>query len=364
VSNFKMKLVALSFALVILCSVIPGAESPVASTRIATVNQMELSAEVWSDDFDDHDISDWTIYGLNGTTQPFDVVPGNFTAEDGVLRANGTVLAWSIAARNSSVAYGTWTFDVNVTETYSHDIVVAFLQLVWNLEVWGIDGYFIQILSGAQPRLRAGTTYASDSPIGRSVDWWEPYPYDEGILGWKNFIITREPDGQFYVYINGTLALHHKDNRHTTCEEFHFGTNPGPAIDNIVVSDSVDFDRAPPEWEPVPADQFIVLGDDFSYDIDASDFSGIDTATWAVNDTTNFAIDSDGLITNLVDLELGTYGLNVSVSDTGGFTNSTTFTVTVESPDVPPPPDITFYLILGGAGIVIVALVVLLMRKR
>ena len=360
----RMKLVALSFALVIVCSVVPGVESPVAITRVATVDQIQLSAVVWSDNFEDHDISDWTIYGLNGTTLPFDVVPGNFSAEDGVLRANGTELAWSIAVRNSSVAYGTWMFDVDVTETYGHDIVIVFLQLVWNLEVWGIDGYFIRIWTGDQPRLQAATSYASGSPIGRSLEWWEPYYYEEGFLGWKNFIITREPDGQFYVYINGTLALSHKDNRHTSCEEFHFGTNPGPAIDNIIVSDSVDYDAAPPEWEPVPTDQFIVLGDDFNYDIDASDFSGLDTATWAVNDTTNFAIDSDGVITNLVDLELGTYGLNVSVSDTGGFTNSTTFTVIVESPDAPPPPDITLYLILGGAGIVIVALVVLFMRKR
>ena len=163
--KFKMKLLALSFALAIVCSVIPAAESPVATTKVTTVDQMELSAEVWSDNFDDHDISDWTIYGLNGTTVPFDVVPGNFSAEDGVLRANGTELAWSIAAKNSSVAYGTWTFDVDVTDSYSHDIVVAFLQLDWSLEVWGIDGYFIQISSGAEPRLRAATTYPSDSPF-------------------------------------------------------------------------------------------------------------------------------------------------------------------------------------------------------
>ncbi|MFW9925771.1 MAG: hypothetical protein ACFFDM_03275 [Candidatus Thorarchaeota archaeon] len=363
--NKRMKLLAFLFVLVIVCSVIPGAESPVKATHYVTVDQVELSAEVWSDNFDDRDISDWNIYGINGT-QPFTVVPGNFTAEDGVLRANGTELAWSIAARDSPVAYGTWRFDVDVVDNYNHEIVIAFFQLVWSLDVWGIDGYFVQIVTGmyggnAQPRLQAGTVYASSSPIGRTVDWWEPYPYDGDILGWKNIIITREPDGQFYVYINGTLALDHKDNRHTTCEEFHFGTNPGPALDNINVSNTVDYDAAPPEWEPEPTNQVIELGQNFRYDLNASDFSGL--GTWGLNDTTNFAIDSNGVITNAVDLELGTYGLNVSISDSQGmgYTSYAAFTVTVQSP---PPMDYTLYLLLGGGGIVVVALVVLLMRKR
>jgi len=375
-SSNKLKIVAIAIVFIIMYSVIPMNDSPKREVSTDVIFDRHcLAGEVWSDNFDDHDISDWTIYGVNGT-RPFDVVSGNFTAEDGVLRANGTVLAWNIAARNSSVAYGTWTFDVDVVDNYMHEIVIVFIQNEWTLESWGNRGYFFQIVTGEYmedptPRLQGATVIPTESPgpINYRIEWWdsylwESYPYDGDILGWKNIIITRELDGQFYVYINETLALSHKDNRHSTCAEFHIGTNPGPAIDNIVVSNTVDFDKAPPEWEPKPPNQFIELGEDFRYDINASDFSGVDSSTWALNDTTNFAIDSDGVITNLVDLELGTYGLNVSVSDTGGFTNSTTFTVTVESPDVPPPPDITLYLILGGTGIVIVALVVLLMRKR
>ncbi|MFW9793924.1 MAG: hypothetical protein ACFFEE_06475 [Candidatus Thorarchaeota archaeon] len=366
-ANNRMKLIALSFALIMVCSAIPGTESPISTTNIVTVDQMELSAEVWSDNFDDHDISDWTIYGINGT-RPFDVVPGNFTAEDGVLRANGTELAWSIAARNSSVAYGTWTFDVDVVDNYKHEIVIPFIIIEWNLEIWARRAYFVQVVTGEYmgdptPRLQGGTVIPTDSPgpLNYMIEWWESYPYDGEILGWKNIIITRESDGQFYVYINGTLALNHKDNRYTTCEEFHVGTNPGPALDNINVSNTVDYDKAPPEWEPEPTNQVIDLGQDFTYDLNASDFSGL--GAWGLNDTTNFAIDTDGVITNAVDLALGVYGLNVSVSDTNGFTSSATFTLTVQSSE-PPPVDYTLYLLLGGGGIVIIALVVLQMRKR
>lgn len=361
--NKRMKLLSFLFVLVIVCSVIPGAESPVKATHYVAVDQMELSEEVWSENFDDHDISDWNIFGITGTP-PYTVVPGNYTAEDGVLRANGSEDIWSIAARNSSVAYGTWSFDIDVVDTYIHEIVIAFLTLDWTYDRWGINTYFIQIVTGlygnsAEPRLQGGTAYASDSPGGRTIDWCERYLYEGDILGWKNFIITRESDGQFYVYINGTLALDFKDNRHTTCEEFHIGTGPGPAIDNINISDTVDYDAAPPEWEPEPTDQVIELGQDFRYDLNASDFSGL--GTWGLNDTTNFAIDSNGVITNEANLELGTYGLNVSVSDSNGFTRYAEFSVTVQSPL---PQDYTLYLVAGGGGVVIVALVVLIFRRR
>ena len=299
---------------------------------------------------------------------PYTNPPGNFTAEDGVLRANGSEERWSQAFVNSSVAYGTWEFDVDVVDTYNHEIVIAFITVEWNLYQMAIKCYFIQIVTGTYDddtrlRLQAGKCYATDSPRGRDVSFYDDILYEE-ILGWKHFTITREDKGQFSVYMNGTLAIEWKDNEYKTCNEFAFGTGPGPAMDNINVSDTVDFDAAPPRWEPAPSNKSIVLGEDFRYDLNASDFSGVDTATWAVNDTANFAIDSDGVITNIVDLAVGTYGLNVSVSDTGGFTRSATFTVTVESAAPPPfQPRVLTYVMLGG-GVFLIALVVILVKNR
>jgi hypothetical protein len=360
-STNKLKLIALSVALVMICSVIPESESPVMLLDIVTVNQSTSAAEVWSCDFDDGNISDWSIYGIEGQYPPYTNPPGNFTTEDGVLRSNSTGEVFSIATHNSSVAYGTWSFDVDVVDTYNHEIVIPFIMIEWDLADWGIQDYFFQIVTGMyqssdQPRLQAGKAYVTVE--GSAIEWYGPYLHDD-ILGWKHFIITRDITGQFYFYMNGTLAFGFKDTQHTTCNEFIFSTGGGPAIDNIVVSDSVDYDAAPPEWTQEPTDQVIELGQDFRYDLNATDFSGVED--WWLNDNTNFVIDYNGVIYNKVDLEFGTYALNVSVDDTLGFTQSAVFTVSVQ---IPPSPALGFYVGVASFAIVIIALVVLFMKKR
>lgn len=361
-SSKKLKLIAFSVSLVMICSVIPGSDNPVVQPEIVSVNQSTSAAEVWSYDFNDRNISDWSIYAIEGN-RPYTNPPGNFSTEDGVLRANGTGRIFSIASINSSVAYGTWTFDVDVVDTYNHEIVIPFLMIEWTSDDWMRKNYFIQIVTGMyqttdQKRLQGGIVAPSSSPGGFGITWIEPFPYED-IFGWKHFVITRESSGQFYVYINGSLALDFKDNQHTICNEFIFSTGPGPAIDNIVVSDTVDYDAAPPEWTQEPTDQVIELGQDFRYDLNATDFSGVED--WWLNDTTNFVIDYNGVIYNKVDLEFGTYALNVSVDDTLGFAQSGVFTVSVQ---IPASPDFVLYAGVAGGAIVIIALVVVFMKKR
>jgi len=86
-------------------------------------------------------------------------------------------------------------------------------------------------------------------------------------------------------------------------------------------------DTTGPTWVQIPSDQQITVEQSFRYDLNATDYSGIET--WTLNDTARFAIDSNGVITNLVDLELGSYGLNVTVSDSLGNTRIAVFKVTV-----------------------------------
>jgi hypothetical protein len=83
-----------------------------------------------------------------------------------------------------------------------------------------------------------------------------------------------------------------------------------------------------PTWDVLPTDQIIEYGDDFSYDLDASDSSGINN--WWINDTVNFAIDSEGLITNIVSLSVGVYWLETRAYDAYGRYCSAIFKVTVE----------------------------------
>ncbi len=65
-----------------------------------------------------------------------------------------------------------------------------------------------------------------------------------------------------------------------------------------------------------------------SYNLNAYDISGI--SEWWINDTINFMIDSNGLITNRVSLSLGVYWLEVRAYDVYGRYCSKNFKVVVE----------------------------------
>jgi hypothetical protein len=93
---------------------------------------------------------------------------------------------------------------------------------------------------------------------------------------------------------------------------------------------------AAPAWVQPPTDQTLELGQDLSYNLDATDRSGLDT--WWINDTTNFAIDSSGLITNAIALTVGAYGIQVSVNDTLGHVQSASFAVIVDDTTDPEFP--------------------------
>jgi hypothetical protein len=350
-------------------SVFMTMETPMKPSINEPIGHHSPAAVVFSYDFEDGNLSDWFFFSIDDGA-PYTVYPGNVTVVDGEMVMGAD--HYNIAMVNSSVAYGTWSFDIFVVDQpIDHEIVIPFILIEYNTDAYMMQSYFLQIITGhygqffypyTEPdelRVQAGKAFRYvSSHFGRSIEWLAQFN-TEDIWGWKNFIVTREDDGQFYVYMNRTLVLGFKDTQHTTCNYFCLSTRLAN-IDNIVVSDSVDYDAAPPEWEPVPTNQFIALGEDFSYDINASDFSGVDTATWAVNDTTNFAIDSDGVITNVVGLARGTYGLNVSVSDTGGFTRSATFNVMVESS----VPGALPYIIVGGGAFLIVLVIVLIRSRR
>jgi hypothetical protein len=104
----------------------------------------------------------------------------------------------------------------------------------------------------------------------------------------------------------------------------------------VTVQDTTD-----PTWDSPPTDQIVEYGNDLNYDLDASDLLGI--ASWEINDTINFNIDSNGIITNVGTLTVGDYGLEVRAYDPSGNYCSATFTVTVQDTTDPtwdsPPTD-------------------------
>ncbi|MGY5854560.1 MAG: hypothetical protein RTU92_13410, partial [Candidatus Thorarchaeota archaeon] len=62
-----------------------------------------------------------------------------------------------------------------------------------------------------------------------------------------------------------------------------------------------------PKWVQTPTNKELYFGDTFEYDVNASSTTG--PASYFVNDTSNFSIDSNGVIRNATVLSVGYYGL-------------------------------------------------------
>ena len=325
------------------------------------INRPILSAEVWSDNFDDEDISDWDLFMFNYSVEPNTRHPGGSSAEGGVLRLLGD--RWNFAGHNSSVAFGTWSFDIDIQDPRNeiHFYVHFICEVVdddWLFrgtiggcvslgfytheydphEIWLLRSDFED-----EGRLFLDTSYTNDS-----------------IIGWRNVIITRELSGQYYVYLDGTLILKGKDLLVATSERFYIMSKANPAIDNVSVSNTIDYDAAGPEWEPAIMNQQIIAGDPFYYDLNATDYSGIDQ--WWINDTQNFAIDVNGVISNIKVLDARPYGIEVSVNDTLGNTQTGTIRLTVESLPALFPMELAIAAV-GVGGVVILVLVIWRTRK-
>ncbi|MFX1392465.1 MAG: hypothetical protein ACFFAH_02720 [Promethearchaeota archaeon] len=87
-------------------------------------------------------------------------------------------------------------------------------------------------------------------------------------------------------------------------------------------------DTTPPTWDEAPTDQTIEFGSPFSYDVNASDANGIDS--YNINDTTNFQVDGNGVITNATALTIGVYWLEINASDPSNNNATATIKITVE----------------------------------
>jgi len=85
-------------------------------------------------------------------------------------------------------------------------------------------------------------------------------------------------------------------------------------------------DTKPPLFNPI-SNQEVESSSAFGYDIDAYDSNGISCFT--VNDTTNFAMNCSGYLSNNTALSAGLYWLNITVNDTIGNINYTSMSVNV-----------------------------------
>jgi hypothetical protein len=191
---------------------------------------------VWSDDFDDGNYDGWTVR------------TGNFTAEDFTLRANATMGESDIYI-NSTVATGTWQWSMysvnpdNVSRVFFIHCPILSSQTLQDY----ITAYSIEM-----------------DPMNRNftIQKWEPsdtsnwnniildmYTAPSVIDGWQHIMLTRDDNGFFHVWINGTLRMSAIDDEFRTAGIFRFACTNGSAIDNIAISDTLDRTPEPSDFQ-------------------------------------------------------------------------------------------------------------------
>ncbi len=132
--------------------------------------------------------------------------------------------------------------------------------------------------------------------------------------------------------------------------------------DLMVTSYIVQFaeDNAP-EWDQIPEDQLIQEGDSFFYDVNASDTSGV---AYSIDDTVNFNITSEGIITNSLNLSAGVYPLEISAYNS--FNNSITATINIRVESISSSNGIAgfdFYMIVF-MGLCTSVIIIIIRRKK
>ena len=140
------------------------------------------------------------------------------------------------------------------------------------------------------------------------------------------------------------------------------------------VMDQFAADTTSPAWDFTPITQTIEFGTGFSYDLNASDLSGIDH--WWINNTANFSINSIGVVSNATTLSVGEYWLEIRACDP--YNNYCTIVIKIIVQSLPTdgdddddtgPQELTFpmenLLILIGiiSGVAAIGIIVVIMRR-
>jgi hypothetical protein len=173
----------------------------------------------------------------------------------------------------------------------------------------------------------------------------------QGHMTWDGGPIAADVDGLAVGEYNVTLIVYHISG--------HWLANQ--SILTVV-------DTQGPTWTVTPQDQVLEYNEPLSYQLQASDPSGI--FSWALNSTLHFAISGTGLLTNSSFLAPGVYYIEITVTDLYSHATSFTLKITVNA-YVPPEPteqpsDPTMLLLaVGGIGaVIVIALVVIVMKKK
>ncbi len=114
-----------------------------------------------------------------------------------------------------------------------------------------------------------------------------------------------------------------------------YGDSPYPIQGTASNSDSHPLMYLPhaPIWTESPSDQVLdYWSQPFYYDLNATAPTSI---TWAINDTSQFTIDSSGIIQSITNIPVGLYGIRVKVTNFYGISINASFQLVIQ--EITPP---------------------------
>ncbi len=177
----------------------------VTSTQFSGFNYCS-AVTTWIDNFEDDDISDWTVE------------LGDFSTADGTCRGQEETNA---LRHDSSCFQGNWSFDTLGSVYVTLLAGVTKDGVATSCYTLHVSRYKIKLL-------------ISSGWVSTELANWDP---PEAITGWQHFDVTRDVDGRFAIYVNGTEQLAATDTRYMTANYFVFYCYKNGAIDNVVIND-------------------------------------------------------------------------------------------------------------------------------
>ncbi|MFX1537820.1 MAG: hypothetical protein ACFFDI_26820, partial [Promethearchaeota archaeon] len=233
---------------------------------------------------------------------------------------------WHVVNHTSTIAYGTWSFDVyiNTTKFMSLGEHLYIFFMGDSLEVDQQDCYDIMIWISSD-----GTPgFTLWKRVNGKVTELGSYSYPSGLSGWYHIDVTRHTSGQFFLFVNGSLRIDAMDKTHTTSKYFGFVALDGHKLDNINVFDEINV-------FPKPSN------------LKFSDDSVTVSCQQNSSNTACIYVQNEGEIAGSATIEVGETpdGISLSLSDTSistlKFGKTKTVTATVETSGTVTPGDYT-----------------------
>ena len=238
-------------------------------------------------------------YDLNAT----DLQSITYSVNDTV---NFTIDGNGVLTNNTVLSLGAYSLEINATDA-SNNVLTRFIT--------------VSVTDTVAPTW-------DETPQDQTIEFGSSFSYDlnatdlQSVTYSVNDTINFAMDGNGILTNNTLLTIGSYPIEVTASD----GTNDNTTVIIITVQDTIA-----PIWDETPQDQTIEFGSSFSYDLNATDLQSV---TYSVNDTINFAIDGNGVLTNITVFSLGSYPIEVTASD-GTNDNITVIIITIEDTTAP-----------------------------